>query len=182
MFVLSVPCLQLDINEVNKIAHELKNRLERLHKMNEASLSRKVRQYCLFPASDMSYVVAVLVSPFLPACHLVSSLSSFLIPPPAPPLSPPPCCPTLLPSCLYVHAHSPTTYLCCEVSHNSLQAVSCVVLPAHFNAVPIVAKRYLQCQTVATPVVAKHLVPSDPSIMLCRVLKQEQQMQEPGPP
>ena len=35
-------CLQTDINDVNKLAHELKGRLERLHKMNEASLGRKV--------------------------------------------------------------------------------------------------------------------------------------------
>lgn len=39
--------LQLDINEVNKIAHELKNRLERLQKLNETSLSRKVCLYLL---------------------------------------------------------------------------------------------------------------------------------------
>ena len=38
-------CWQVDINEVNKLAHELKNRLERLQKMNEASLTRKV--WCL---------------------------------------------------------------------------------------------------------------------------------------
>lgn len=34
--------MQTDINEVNKLAHELKGRLERLQKNNEASLGRKV--------------------------------------------------------------------------------------------------------------------------------------------
>lgn len=35
--------MQDDIDEVNKIAHQVKNRLERLDKMNEQALSRPVR-------------------------------------------------------------------------------------------------------------------------------------------
>ena len=49
-------CLQLDINEVNKLAHELKNRLERLQKMNEASLTRKVRPCMVSGVSDATCV------------------------------------------------------------------------------------------------------------------------------
>ena len=39
----NVPCLlQVDIDGVNKIAHQCKNRIDRLMKMNEAALNRKV--------------------------------------------------------------------------------------------------------------------------------------------
>lgn len=36
--------MQDDIDEVNKIAHQVKNRLERLDKANEQALSRPVRK------------------------------------------------------------------------------------------------------------------------------------------
>ena len=39
----AVFCLQDDIDEVNKIAHNLKARLDNLARMNEAALKRKVR-------------------------------------------------------------------------------------------------------------------------------------------
>lgn len=38
--------MQDDIDEVNKIAHQVKNRLERLDKGNEQSLSRPVSLHC----------------------------------------------------------------------------------------------------------------------------------------
>lgn len=52
--------MQLDINEVNKIAHELKNRLERLQKLNETSLSRKGSEAGTASARTRSSVTAAL--------------------------------------------------------------------------------------------------------------------------
>ena len=43
--------LQVDIDGVNKIAHQCKNRIDRLMKMNEAALNRKVSTILCPPVS-----------------------------------------------------------------------------------------------------------------------------------
>lgn len=47
--------MQDDIDEVNKTAHQVKQRLERLDKLNQQALSKPVRLSWLSQASDLKY-------------------------------------------------------------------------------------------------------------------------------